>query len=36
MGNKIIPLNVIILGYPAEHPDPKNKWDPEKITYLTE
>jgi nitroreductase len=32
----LVPLNVIILGYPGEEPQPKNKWDPEKITYVTE
>lgn len=32
----LIPLNAIVLGYPAENPQPKNKWNPEKITYITE
>lgn len=29
----IKPLNVIPLGYPAESPEPKQKWDPGKVTY---
>ena len=27
----IVPLNVIPVGYPAEHPQPKDKWKPGKI-----
>lgn len=30
----IIPLNVIPLGYPAETPKPKVKWDPEKVVWM--
>lgn len=29
----IIPLNVIPIGYPAEQPTPKDKWNPENIHY---
>jgi nitroreductase len=29
----IIPLNVIPIGYPAENPEPKDKWNPSKIHY---
>ena len=29
----IIPLNVIPLGYPAESPAPKDKWNPDNIHY---
>ena len=29
----IIPLNVIPIGYPAESPAPKDKWNPENIHY---
>ncbi len=29
----IMPLNVIPVGYPAENPLPKDKWDPKKICY---
>lgn len=29
----IIPLNVIPIGYPAETPEPKDKWNPSKIHY---
>lgn len=31
----LIPLNVLILGCSAENPQPKNKWNPDKITYIT-
>ncbi len=30
---EICPLNVIVIGYPAENPTPKDKWKPEKIHY---
>jgi nitroreductase len=30
----IIPLNVIPIGYPAGDEKPKDKWNPEKITWL--
>ena len=26
-------FNVIPLGYPAESPTPKNKWNPAKVHY---
>ena len=29
----LIPLNCICIGYPAEQHEPKDKWDPAKITY---
>lgn len=29
--DNLIPLNIIPIGYPAEHPKPKDKWDPDKI-----
>lgn len=29
----LIPLNAIIIGYPDEPLQPKNKWDEQKITY---
>lgn len=29
----IIPLCVIVMGYPNEQPDPKDKWKPENVTY---
>lgn len=29
----IIPLDVVTLGYPAENPEPKDKWKPELIHY---
>ncbi len=31
----IIPLNVVPIGYPAETPTPKDKWNPEEIHYET-
>ncbi len=27
----IVPLNLIPVGHPAEEPQPKNKWDPDKV-----
>lgn len=32
--NHLIPLNLINIGYPAENPKPKNKWNEDKITYI--
>ena len=29
----IIPLCVIVMGYPNEQPDPKDKWKPENVSY---
>lgn len=29
----IIPFCVIIMGYPAENPQPKDKWKPENVSY---
>lgn len=29
----IVPLCVIVMGYPNENPDPKDKWKPENVTY---
>lgn len=29
----IIPLCTIVIGYPAEQPNPKDKWKPENISY---
>lgn len=31
----IMPLNVIPIGYPAEFPEPKDKWKPDEIHYET-
>lgn len=28
---RVVPLNVIPIGYPAENPAPKQKWDPSKV-----
>jgi len=32
--DNLIPLNLINIGYPAENPKPKNKWNEDKITYI--
>ena len=32
----IIPLNVVPVGFPATHAQPKDKWDPEKVKYILE
>lgn len=29
----VIPLNIIPVGYPAQSPEPKDKWKPENIHY---
>lgn len=29
----IIPLDITTLGYPAENPEPKDKWNPENVHY---
>ncbi len=29
--DKVMPLTVLALGHPAENPEPKDKWKPEKI-----
>ena len=29
----IIPLNIITMGYPAQNPEPKDKWNPDNIHY---
>ncbi len=29
----ILPLNVIPIGYPAEPPQPEEKWDPDKVVW---
>lgn len=31
----IVPLCVIVMGYPAESPQPKDKWKPENVSYNT-
>lgn len=31
--SSIIPLNVITMGYPADNPQPKDKWNPEAVHY---
>lgn len=31
----VIPLNVVPIGYPAESPEPKDKWNPDDIHYET-
>ena len=29
----IVPLSVIVMGYPNEQPEPKDKWKPENVSY---
>ena len=31
--DNLVPLCVIVMGYPNESPDPKDKWKPENVTY---
>lgn len=33
--DNIIPLSMIVIGYPAEHPQPKDKYKEENISYNT-
>jgi nitroreductase/flavin reductase (DIM6/NTAB) family NADH-FMN oxidoreductase RutF len=33
MPQNIVPLNTIVIGYPAESPQPKDKWKTENISY---
>ena len=30
----LVPLCVIVMGYPAESPEPKDKWKPENVSYI--
>ena len=32
---EITPLSLVTLGYPAENPEPKDKWNPEDVHYQT-
>ena len=29
----LIPLCTVVIGYPAEQPEPKDKWKPENVSY---
>ena len=31
--NQIVPLCTVVAGYPAEKPQPKDKWKPENVSY---
>lgn len=33
LSDNLIPLNVIVVGYPAEHPQPKQKFKEENLSY---
>jgi nitroreductase len=33
--DNLIPLNLINIGYPGENVKPKNKWNQDKITYIS-
>lgn len=34
--DNLVPLNMIVIGYPAEHPQPKDKFKEENITFKSE
>lgn len=34
--DNLIPLNMVVIGYPAEHPQPKDKFKEENISYNTD
>ncbi len=31
--DNLIPLNMVVIGYPAEHPQPKDKFKEANISY---
>lgn len=33
LSDNLVPLNMIVLGYPAEHPQPKQKFKEENVSY---
>ena len=33
LSENLVPLCVILIGYPNENPEPKDKWKPENVTY---
>jgi nitroreductase len=33
--DNLIPLNVLIFGYADQNPQPKNKWNPDNVSYNT-
>lgn len=33
LSDNLIPLNMVVIGYPAEHPQPKDKFKEENISY---
>lgn len=34
ISDEFVPMCIIALGYPSEPHEPKDKWDPAKVTYL--
>ncbi|MBQ7690751.1 MAG: nitroreductase family protein [Muribaculaceae bacterium] len=34
LNESLVPLCVILVGYPHEHPTPKDKWNPDKVSRL--
>jgi len=34
LSEDLIPMAMVVIGYPAENPTPKDKWKPEKVTYI--
>lgn len=35
LSENVLPLNIIVIGYPAGENIPKDKWDPNKVSYNT-
>ena len=36
LSDNLIPLNMVVIGYPAEHPQPKDKFKEENISYYVD
>lgn len=34
LSDNLIPMAMVVIGYPAENPAPKDKWNPENVTYV--
>lgn len=34
LSEDLVPLNTIVIGYPAENAQPKDKWNPDDVTYI--
>ena len=33
LSERFIPMCTVLIGYPHEHPTPKDKWNPDNITW---